>query len=194
MVGSAVEICNMALTLLGAGRISALDAADEKAVLCNLFYEPVLDEALQEHPWSFAKFRQVLQQPTVTNYSEWEYLYALPEDPYCLKPLELLEGADYSIQEHEKYEINQRYLYTNLESAYLLYIGRPTEDKTLSSSFVNYFSTLLASRLCYKIVQSEKLMTYLEQKAAYLLAKAKALDGREGVNRPGPSTSWADIG
>lgn len=50
-----VDICNLALLMIGANTIDTLAENTKEATLCSNFWNYALDEALREFPWSFAE-------------------------------------------------------------------------------------------------------------------------------------------
>lgn len=56
MASTDVEICNLALSRIGANTITSLSANSAKEDrLCNQFYTQFRDELLRSYPWNFAK-------------------------------------------------------------------------------------------------------------------------------------------
>ncbi len=55
-----INICNLALTKIGATPISALTGTDKISVACNELYEPTRDYLLTKYNWNFAKKRKKL--------------------------------------------------------------------------------------------------------------------------------------
>ena len=49
-----LDLCNRALSLIGADRIESMEEASAEAKNCNLHYEAVRDEILREAEWNFA--------------------------------------------------------------------------------------------------------------------------------------------
>ena len=79
---SVVEICNLALTRIGAQTINSLAEASAQAIHCNLLFGPTRDAVLRQVPWRFATARQVLALLDETHPPEWAYGYKKPAD--CL--------------------------------------------------------------------------------------------------------------
>lgn len=85
---SAVSLCNLALTRIGAQTINDLNEASSAARHCSALYAPTRDALLQSQAWRFARARQVLAELTLEpgeRSKEWAHVYALPVD--CLTPL-----------------------------------------------------------------------------------------------------------
>ena len=96
---SKTEICNLALGKLGAGRISNIEEdTTEKAVLCRLYYESVVEEVLRSHEWNCAIWYQSLTALAETDddylledYEGYSYQFQLPTAPRCLRVLGIRE-------------------------------------------------------------------------------------------------------
>lgn len=56
-----VEICNLALDMLGAKAIASLIDGSKEATLLGRMWDYALDEALREFPWNFARKRTELE-------------------------------------------------------------------------------------------------------------------------------------
>jgi hypothetical protein len=158
MVTGKVDIYNLALAHIGAERVSSISGTDEKTVLLNSFYQPLLDKVLRLQVWGFAIERQVLAADTGDNYTIYAYKYQLPEDPYCLKPLCLLDSG-YADTKREEYpwEIENRYLYSDVSSAILKYIGRPSTVTKMDSDFVIFFAAYLAAQIAFRITGDREI-------------------------------------
>ena len=60
-----VELCNLALSLIGGKPIGALNDATRQAEVCNKWFAAARDEALAAHPWNFARDRARLTKAWV---------------------------------------------------------------------------------------------------------------------------------
>lgn len=66
MAADALEIANLALSLIGEAPITVLDNTTPAGRACNLHYLPVRDALLRSHPWNFAQVRVALAPAPVT--------------------------------------------------------------------------------------------------------------------------------
>lgn len=57
---NAVAVCNMALALVGGGRITAIDTTTPAGDVCALWFDPTVEAVLREHPWNSAMRRSAL--------------------------------------------------------------------------------------------------------------------------------------
>lgn len=94
-VTSETEICNLALTSIGASMISSLDEGTKAADLCTLHYPRCRRALLRAHPWNFAIARVTLALSSTTPNHEFGYQHALPAD--CLKVIRTGWEADGTI-------------------------------------------------------------------------------------------------
>jgi len=178
---SETQICNLALGELGAGRISNIDdEASEKAVLCRLYYDSVVEEVLRSHEWNCAIWYQSLSQIASTDddylladYNEYDYQFQLPTSPLCLRALEIPDYTEYD------YEIVSGYLLTNLETVVLKYIRLIEDTARFDPLLVKAIVYRLAADIAPKITNSTKTRTELLVMYDWQLTKAIDIDGRE---------------
>lgn len=191
-VDSKVEICNIALTMLGEGRQSSIPGTEDVGIVCDLVYGPLLDHCLQQAKWSFATTRQTLAASAETNLTQYEYMYQLPVDPYCIKPICFID-SNYEEVDRELYPwvIEGRYLYSDYESAILKYIGRVTDPTKLDSTFVMYFAAFIAKEIAVRVAGDESIALKMEAKAAQFYREAFGGDA-EDQEIPVSVTVWGD--
>ncbi len=173
-----VSICSNALRRLGDDPITTLTDDTERARLCNAFYADTRDQVLRSHPWNFAVTRATLAQLSDTPAYEYSYQYALPNDPYCLRVLEM-QYKDY-IFKIEHYASQGRVLLTNESTAKILYIARVTDTAQFDSMFVDVLTAKLAVDLAYPVTNSVKLQDQMQRLFQQKLSEARSVDGQEG--------------
>lgn len=173
-----VSICSNALRRLGDDPITSLTDDSERARLCNAFYEDARDACLRSHPWNFAITRASLTQLSDSPVYGYDYQYALPTDPYCLRVL-AMEYEDY-IFKVENYSTQGRVLLTDEETAKIIYIARITDTTLFDSLFVDTLITKLASDLAYPVTNSLKVQEQMYKLYQLKLSEARSIDGQEG--------------
>jgi hypothetical protein len=168
-MASIIQICNMALSHIGAGPlISSIDPPDGsvEAGYCATFYDLARTELLEPGNWAFSLKRAQLAE--LTNASEaWTYAYALPSD--CLRALRVLSPTigvtvftqdEVSLQPDDRYgaqfDIEAQILYSNQTEATLLYARDVTDSARFTASFTSALSYLLASYLAGPIVKGNE--------------------------------------
>ncbi len=168
---SAVQICNMALSHIGAdARVSAISPPDGSAEAghCAIFYDQARTEMLEPGSWAFTLARATLA--SITNTSDaWAYAYTKPSD--CLRPLRVLtpalgvtvftqDEATLSVNDSDSasYEIEGTTLYSNEPDAVLLYVRDQTDATKFTPSFTSALSYLLASYLAGPVIKGSEGM------------------------------------
>lgn len=187
-VRSDVDVCNMALAFIGTDRILSLDEDTKRAKLCALYYPIERDEEIAKHDWSFATFRQNLATPVETNYTDYSYMYQLPEDPYCLRPIEI-DGAP-----NAAWKVEGRYLYTNQDEVELIYIGQVTDPRKYTPGFAKLLSLKLAINLASVFTGKDKKVNQVAQMYEIETLRAQGSDSIAGRNKIYPSQRWDEVG
>ena len=191
MMVTEVSICSNALRRLGDDPITSLTDDTERARLCNAFYEDARDLTLRSHPWNFAITRATLAQLSTTPAYGFDYMYALPTDPYCLRVLEM-EYADY-IFKIENDATNGRVLLTDESTAKILYIAKITNPTLFDSMFTETLTAKLSADLAYPITGSVQLQTQMEKLYRDKLSEARSVNGMEGFVDDFVSTTFTDF-
>lgn len=162
MVSSNTEIANLALGHLGISRpIGNMDM--EKSVearACRTFYDVILEDLINEVPWShckkFANLELVTGTIAAPATSEWTYAYRYPQD--CLQFIRIVSyrGNNDTRQSRIPYTIAAddvgQLIYTNWPTTSLItpqcqYSFKNTNVAMFSPNFVLAFSYALAMRI-----------------------------------------------
>lgn len=190
-MASAVNICNLALSILGdRANVSSIDPPEGSAQAehCARFYPLARDTILSMHAWSFATKRAILSSIT-TAYpppQTWEYTYGVPSD--MLKMLGVYR-ADATYDEDKvqiEYEVsgqnNTRVLYANIDDPVIRYVANVTDPTFFSPLLVNAIAYTLASHLAGPIVkgtESIRLSESHRQTGMLFAQKAFAEDANQ---------------
>lgn len=173
-----VSICSNALRRLGDDPITSLTDDTERARLCNSFYADARDACLRSHPWNFAITRASLAQLSATPVYGFDYQFALPTDPFCLRVL-AMEFEDY-VFKVENLSTQGRVLLTDQETAKIIYIARVTDTTLFDSLFVDTLVAKLAADLAYPVTNSLKVQEQMYRLFQLKLSEARSIDGQEG--------------
>lgn len=172
-MASDVDICNLALGYLGdSATVSSLDPPEGSAQAghCARFYPIARDALLEMHSWGFATNRVTLAQLNVTPPSEWQYVYAQPNDALNILAVLAVDAPDdysaamvqpwtypgivppaigvYTPQPFSAETINGvDVILTNQENATLRYAAQITDTTKFSPLFTEALTWLLASKL-----------------------------------------------
>lgn len=174
MATTPVEICNSALTLLGAEPILSLDDNTKTARMCKINYPIVRDELLEDHYWNFAMNR--VELAAVSGFvgdAEYSKAYQVPNDSVRVRKV---INAD----PQTRWNIENGILLTNLTKVQIQYVSNESDVSKYSKAFLEALAFSLAHKMCYAITQSGTLMDRLEDRAIKKLRAARSKDGQEG--------------
>ncbi len=173
MAGSEVEICNQALYLIGAERISSLSADSKEARICNDMYSVVRDQLIASHPWNFcikrAQYSAIDELPD--GVYDWDYAFELPAD--CMRITSIDDPEEPWAREAD-------YLYANYTPISIRYIQKVTSVDKFSPMFTKALAYALALEIGTHITQSPTLFERLMKKADDVIRECRSFDGQEG--------------
>lgn len=144
MPASKTDICNMALSRIGANLITDFDGDQTReAQLCRLLYGQARDEVLARIPWRFAEKQADLgaQLLPVPQYG-FSYRFQLPPD--TIRVIETSLGDD------EPWKVVGDNLYANVTGVKITYTAR-IENTSL---YPPLFTAALANRLAAYLAMS----------------------------------------
>ena len=198
-MASKIDICNLALSHVGAYRIESLTESTKEARECNKFYDISLNTALEDHNWSFARKRLNLALLTDT-YTGWDYAYQYPTD--CINPRFIIDdagaytGTSYDIDEDRyipvgkiKYEIasdstlSNRIILTDKAQAELVYTAKVTDTNVFTYKFIEALSLKLAVYLAQPMKGDLNLKQSLAQLYGLAILTAKGTDANSDYNK-----------
>lgn len=181
MATSDVDVCSIALTLLGDQAITALDDDSDRARVMNRLFVPTLDAKIRDHNWNAFQLRATLQQLTAAPAFGFSYQYQLPQDPLCLDVLEtnLAEDEAWRVESYQTATASYRVIVTDATSLSILYLARITDVTRWDSLFADAMSKELALRACYAITRNATLVDVLDKQTQAAWQKAKSRDGQE---------------
>jgi hypothetical protein len=158
-MASQTEICNRALTKLGAARITSITDNSKGARAMNAVWDTVRKAELRKHIWQFATVRTTL--PAVTPAPAWGYNTAcqLPSD--FLRLVQVNDTfavpalTDYRDQDDSAYVIENNQLLTVFNAPLKIrYIQNVEEPGRFDPLFVEALASKLAYETCEEITQS----------------------------------------
>lgn len=198
-MASDVQVCNLAIGMMGGGRIATLDDASAEGRSCKSVYALLRDEVQEAHAWTFAQKRASLARLDETPAYGYLYAYALPAD--CLRVLEMQDDeyhlVDQSTSQNivvarfgKTWEVENGKLLTDEEDVNILYIARTEDPAKFTPPFVQAFSARLAVDLAMSVAKNFKLADALNAVYERSMAKAKTNDANTGRTEPYQSTSY----
>ena len=196
-MASSIDIINLALSKLGAERITSLTDGTQEAITANLFYNPIRKELLSQHNWSFARKRASLAALVDAPAYGFKYQYELPSDflslisiteyfpPHNYDTIRNNNNSDYSIEEG-------RILTDNEAPLKMLYTFDVVDTEKFSPSFAIYLSTSLAMHMCEQITQSNTKKQILLQEMDKKRREAVNFDRMQQPPQYLDGGSWED--
>lgn len=183
MATTDVELCNWALTEVGAQRITGLDDDSKEAKVCNEHYEKVKRYMLSIHPWNFNKVRAEFAENASTPAWGWEHQFEIPED--CGRILE----AEYPDVE---YEVEGDMVMTDNADFKCTYATTTCSEALFRPYFEKAFALELARTIAYALVQNAALKELLTKNAAQALREARSFDAQEGTPKDFEVNTWTN--
>jgi len=175
-MASKVQICNLALSRLGASTITALTDNTAEAKLCNTFFSDIADEVMITGSWSSTITRASLALTTNTPTFEYTNEFQIPVDPKCLKVLNINENA----AGDNDYRIEGDKLLTDLGSVKIRYIARLTDSEDWDIMLQRAFISRLASELAYPLTGDQRKAETEFERYRFYLSEGLAIDGQQG--------------
>ena len=198
-MASEVQICNLALSHLGAYSITSLtDSTRKESRECNILYDTARDSVLRDNVWSFATKRLALALLSDT-YSGWTYAYQYPTDclniirihndytpvsnlNYCWNHSEYRDPGKVEFEVASDSALSNKIILTNKSDAELIYTGRVTDANMFDAEFIDALSWRLASELALPLKGSLQLSQSLFQVYLMKSGQARAASVNEGYN------------
>lgn len=191
MAASVVQICNLALSHLGAAAISSLTEKSAEGIACDLHYETCRDAVLRDYPWNFATKRIAMAPLDDTPPAGWSLVYSLPTD--CLLAREIVNslGTDpikFAIESNAGG--SARVLLTDESQAVLIYTASVGEVTMFDPLFVEALSWKLASMICMPLTRDRNIMQMAQTMYLNTIALAQRADANEGEPETPAEAEW----
>lgn len=189
------SIANIALRRLGEKPITDLADAGKTAEACNSHYEQARDEVLCRWNWVCARHRTALTADSTAPDFGWDYRYALPSSPYCLRLL--------SIEDEPAYQLEGRYILTDdSDGLNITYVKRITDATELDPLLVKAIALRLALDIANWIRPTGvNAMGALEDEYETVVLKAKQLGAcqdystdEQEISSDTGNAEWIDAG
>ena len=173
---SKLDICNMALAILGQVDLSSLTEENQRAQLCRQYYDIVRQQLLRAHDWSFAKAtdKLLLIRKDDNKGKEW-FVYNKPAG--CLFIVKVfnnnrLQKPGEFYLEYDSVKKNE-VIRTDVEDAYVEYTKDIEDTSIYDSQFIEAFSAALAAKIAMSLTGSTTLYQMAIQTYQYALDNAR---------------------
>ena len=175
-MASKPQICNMALSRLGASTITSLTDATTEAKLCNTLFDDLADRVMIQGSWATTIKREELARTVETPEFGFTYAFQLPTSPKCLKVL----NVNTSVPGDIEYKIEGDKLLTDESSIKIRYIGRLEDTEDYGTLLTEAVEILLASYLAMSITGDSRLAARLREEYQAIISLNLAIDGQQG--------------
>lgn len=171
---SKTDIANKTLGHLGQDPIIDLDSDQSvRGSAIREIYDQTVDEVLRDFDWKFATFRKDLSADASYTAADFTYRYTLPTLPKLLRFLNIVNDSKAA------YSLEQKYIYTNLSTVRIRYIGKVTDPTQYDPTFVETLALKLAGVRGYKITMNQGLADGYLAKYEKLKVDAQNNDSQE---------------
>lgn len=168
-----VDLCNMALGRIGAGRITGLTEETQEAIYCNLWYEQTRNEVLRSREWKSCTDTQSLAQLSDSPLFGWQYQYSMPTDPRALRIISVYPESDFKRQ--------GRKILSNEAELDLEFVAEISDPNDLDDILVEAIVLRLASKLATAVANNKELSKDLVGEYLAIYQLAKQADGADSA-------------
>ena len=163
-----IDICNQALSLIGADSITSFDDKTSIARRMKGLYDTSRKALLRLHPFNFATKRIKLSPLTHKPDFGYEYQYQLPNDL-----IRIISAST------EDYVLETDKLLTDSEKLELIYVFDNTNEETFDSLFIECLILYLASKAAKPITGSQGAGESFYIQCQDLIKQLKAVQAQE---------------
>lgn len=181
-MASAVDVSNMALTLIGHEKITSLSGENEAARKCSVFLQPAIDETLRSYNWNCAMVRASLAQLSETPAFGFSYIYQLPTA--CLRVIQMSDNAI-------KFKVEGKKLLCDESTAKILYVAR-IDVSAMDPLLVGTIAARMAADLAFSMANSRTLQEQMYGLYRQRLIEAASTDAQEGTPDDPEVTTYID--
>lgn len=174
---TSTDICNMALSYLGRGRINSLDEDNEESRQCSIHYDHDRRRLLHYFPWGFARRMEKLAERTDT-VPGWRYCYGYPSE--CLHVLFVFDEEHAARRQEERQDYGVitmnagvRAIGSDVKEAWTEYIYDAKDPSRFSDEFSDALAHMLAASLALQLTGSTSLQQLQLQLAEDNINRAK---------------------
>jgi hypothetical protein len=177
-----VEICNLALSLLGRPSINLLDENTAEARACRRLYRQARRACLATSSWTFARTRVSAAPLTVPPDTQWRYAYQRPTDAIAIVRLLLDGDPPHMGIAFRQFAVLGDTIRTNLPPPVLIdYVSDLTDESRFPPLFTEYMAMHLAAMLSMDLVKRPETLRELRQQELRARSEAITADAAQDV-------------
>jgi hypothetical protein len=169
-MASKVDICNRALDLIGAERITSLNEDSKSGKLCLRNYDKSRDAVLEAHDWSSCVKRTTLAPLAEAPEFQYANQFQLPSD--CIRVLEAYSAT--SLPEKEG-----RRLLSDDNAINLKYVARVDDPNEYDPALRELIAYKLAADICFAITNNSSMTQYMANEYRVQLAETRSIDSAQ---------------
>lgn len=177
------DICNLALSYIGKGSISDVEANNENARACKRHYDHKRRQLLRNWSWGFAQTSKKLAL-LEKKFPGWEYAYFYPAK--CLAVRAIYNEAGEMVKEWEsgKYKImmateDTKVICCNVKDAWMDYTYDANQPDIFTPDFVEALARGLAADMALVLTGSQSIAQEQMQYMQYALGNAMVTSAQE---------------
>jgi len=191
MAYSKIDICNLALAMLGEDSIRSFDDHNKRARLCSNLFDFSRDSILIKAAWTFAvKFFKLKKLDGIASDEQPPdiSIYNMPND--CLKPLDITPFGS-----KQKWYVCAEGIAvsSSVEEPTLKYIKKDVDVGSYTLPFISILSAKIAMHLALPVTKSQKIAG--DTKKLYYAALAENIPDDDNIGDNGKSPDnepWRD--
>lgn len=181
MANNRTEICNLALSWLGAERITSFEHDDSlQANLCRANYDLSRLAVLEEREWTFAVRRAELHPLAETPSFGFNYTFQLTNTMLRLIGVYDPQHAQQTQAPTIKHVVEARRILADLPLIHIKYISDEVGTVLFSGLFVQALAAHVAASICVALTENSTLQRQMFELYEDKLYRAAASDGLQG--------------
>jgi hypothetical protein len=174
MAFSAIEICNVALGIVGSEEIREFDKSTKRHRICEVMYKLNRTTLLSSYDWSFARkiatLRSAEEEAEATDFGN---PYNVPLD--CSRAIDILP-----VGTHQPWELIGEFIYTPIPNPVLRYTRAVDNTGYFNGPFISALTWSIAASIAPTLRQDKKFEASMANMAAIKLMEAQEADARIG--------------
>lgn len=186
MATTDVDICNLALGIIGDSRIQSMDERSREAVECGRFYAQALDEALEAFDWPFARsYARGVSPADVEIVPGYAYGYGWPREALAVRGIARSMRSEVSPEftvstVTDASGQSLRVIHTDRSGGVLVYTRRETSVALFTPLFVAAVAAKLAQYIAMPLLKDKTKRDDAEKQFDKLIEAAAVSVGNQG--------------
>lgn len=160
-----LDICNTALSFVGANMIASVSENCPEAVQCNLHWERARRAVLRDYPYRFSIHREALTPTDLPDVygGEWSEAYSWPED--ALRVLSVHDADDKEARQPfaVEYMTDGTVILCNVEDAEVSLIADVEDPELWDEKFISAMARRLALEIAPALLPPDKLQGKMQE-------------------------------